>query len=725
MIRNIDTQQLRQDVEELVGSNLDREAFYQQLLATLSQAMGALGGVAWNTAQLPFEEICHFHAEDGRAIRLSCTAQEHIGLLQKTYQESHSQLAFPSVPDDGSRADDPPPVIIMGPVLTGEYPSSMLEIFLPSGAETDDYQQAARLIVGVCDLISGYELNWLSQRPRSSQADGVWRPGFAQNDAVVSPVISSSATGLANTGFPGSGSVSLEQSPRATQGANTSAATSAVAPANAELMETFCDQIHRSLDWTETAAEIANESRRVLGCDRVSVIGFQRNRAKIVAVSGQPSVNRRSNTVRGLEAVSTNVLRAGEELWYPSVDPLPPQINHALEDYFLESVAKNIAIIPLKDRRPKPDPDEERKEKPPRIFAGLVVEYLNESVPHEAVSAPIDQVARHSENALRNAHQHRSLFLYGLWNLLGKSRVITKLRNLPITLAVVFGIILLVAALTFIPADFNISSDGNLVPKNREDVFARVDGTVTTIKVGHKSEVKAGETLLQLESNDLDLKRQQTLGELEQAADRLKTINAALHGSQSAAANSAQRRQDLLLEQKQLEASRVSLQKQLEIIKEEAAKLNVVAERDGTVLTWNVADQLQDRPVRQGELLMELADLNGGWQLELNLPDRRIGHVLEAQRQLEEGLKVTFILASDPSRRFEGHVTEVSRKTEVNMEKGQTIRVAVDIDAEDMPFLHSSTGVTAKIHCGKRKLGYVWLHDVFEFVQSKVIFPFF
>jgi hypothetical protein len=31
-------------------------------------------------------------------------------------------------------------------------------------------------------------------------------------------------------------------------------------------------------------------------------------------------------------------------------------------------------------------------------------------------------------------------------------------------------------------------------------------------------------------------------------------------------------------------------------------------------------------------------------------------------------------------------------------------------------------GVTAKIHCGERSFAFVWLHDLIDFVRSKILF---
>ena len=32
---------------------------------------------------------------------------------------------------------------------------------------------------------------------------------------------------------------------------------------------------------------------------------------------------------------------------------------------------------------------------------------------------------------------------------------------------------------------------------------------------------------------------------------------------------------------------------------------------------------------------------------------------------------------------------------------------------------------TAKIHCGKRAIGYVWFHDLVDFIRAKILFRIF
>ncbi|MBS0260866.1 MAG: hypothetical protein JSS02_02830 [Planctomycetes bacterium] len=47
-----------------------------------------------------------------------------------------------------------------------------------------------------------------------------------------------------------------------------------------------------------------------------------------------------------------------------------------------------------------------------------------------------------------------------------------------------------------------------------------------------------------------------------------------------------------------------------------------------------------------------------------------------------------------------------------------TLNIERDVQAEWKP----GATVLAKIHCGRRPLGYVWLHDVYDFIKSRVLF---
>ena len=119
---------------------------------------------------------------------------------------------------------------------------------------------------------------------------------------------------------------------------------------------------------------------------------------------------------------------------------------------------------------------------------------------------------------------------------------------------------------------------------------------------------------------------------------------------------------------------------------------------------------------------MTIVDPNDDWELELNMPERRMGHL---ERQIEDGEKlptVTFTLASHPGSEFEGQVTEIHRVAEVRGEDGNTVLLRVAVDRAALPELRSETTVTARVQCGRRSIGFVVFHELIETIQTKVLF---
>ena len=58
---------------------------------------------------------------------------------------------------------------------------------------------------------------------------------------------------------------------------------------------------------------------------------------------------------------------------------------------------------------------------------------------------------------------------------------------------------------------------------------------------------------------------------------------------------------------------------------------------------------------------MSVADPNGDWELEVHMPEDRIGHVALAEKDIRPDLPVRFILRTSPGVEHEGVVKEVQR----------------------------------------------------------------
>jgi hypothetical protein len=157
--------------------------------------------------------------------------------------------------------------------------------------------------------------------------------------------------------------------------------------------------------------------------------------------------------------------------------------------------------------------------------------------------------------------------------------------------------------------------------------------------------------------------------------------------------------------------------------------LKLVSPLDGRVVTWNVEERLLGRPVNKGENLLEIADPTSDWELEVFMPEYRMGHIAKAEAASSEKLPVTFFLATNPQKKLQGRVERIDTSAEVRGEDGNTVLVRVSFDQDALREANRDPKIgataTAKIHCGRRAIGYVWFHDLVDFIRRKILFRFF
>jgi hypothetical protein len=177
----------------------------------------------------------------------------------------------------------------------------------------------------------------------------------------------------------------------------------------------------------------------------------------------------------------------------------------------------------------------------------------------------------------------------------------------------------------------------------------------------------------------------------------------------------------LASEEQQLVSQIEGLENQLAIARRFRDELNVSSPLTGVVLTWNPHQLLDDRPVKQGQLLLTVADPSGPWILELRVPDREAGHVLAGRKRNQSDLPVTFLLASDPAVTHRGHLERLAVATDPAGGR-PAVDAVVAIDDSLPTDARAGTHVVARIHCGRRSIGYVWLHDLIDFVRTSLFF---
>ncbi|HLQ43874.1 MAG TPA: HlyD family secretion protein, partial [Planctomycetaceae bacterium] len=178
----------------------------------------------------------------------------------------------------------------------------------------------------------------------------------------------------------------------------------------------------------------------------------------------------------------------------------------------------------------------------------------------------------------------------------------------------------------------------------------------------------------------------------------------------------------LTSEEEELKQSISSLNRQLDIINRRIADLTLRSPIAGQVVRWDLIRSLEARPVRQGQLLMQVVDTQGPWQIELRIPDRLVRHVMAAKAQAKDGLDVRFLFRMAPNTTYSAKLDTVNLATDLDQDGELSTLATVPLNHRDIPDLRPGSSVVAKIHCGRRSVGYVWLRELFEFVQTRVLF---
>ena len=180
----------------------------------------------------------------------------------------------------------------------------------------------------------------------------------------------------------------------------------------------------------------------------------------------------------------------------------------------------------------------------------------------------------------------------------------------------------------------------------------------------------------------------------------------------------------LAAEEEELKKTLESLGRQLEIVNRRVAELTLRSPIAGQVVRWDLIRSLESRPVRQGQLLMQVVDPAGPWQLELRIPDRHVRHVLAAQAAATDAnrLSVRFLFRMSPKTTYSAMLDDVHFATDLDQDGELSTLAKVTLNPKNIPDLRPGSSVIAKINCGRRSIGYVWLRELLEFLQTRVFF---
>lgn len=480
-------------------------------------------------------------------------------------------------------------------------------------------------------------------------------------------------------------------------------------------------RLHRGKTLTEVAYDLVNEGSRFLTADRVSILVERGNQWKLLAANGVERLEDRAEAVKQLVTLAEVTAHWDEPLQYTEDGhcntELPPSVISALAQHIDHSHARHLVAIPITFNQ---SDDPTATSQPAAV---LIAESFQakKSFTHECVM----ELAHLCEPALQHAINldrwplrttiHWTNRIERTWQRWG-------VRRRALVAAVIAAIL---GLLIFVKTDNEIEAPATLMPKTVQDIFATASGTVRDINVEHGQHVDKGEVLAVLEDAQLDLETERVQGELATVRKRLEAI-AVARADNRTREEFGPDRLPFSAEAVQLELRQKSLVQQLAILNKRREDLTLRSPFTGVVLTLDVQHALHGRPVERGQVLFTVADLNSGWQLDALVPQDRIGQVMAAEQQLKEPLSVRFRLAGDNEHTYQGRVREVAETAVLDPKQIANqlpeVRVEINVDEQSLPAARPDMQARVRINCGRRSLGYVWLHDTWDNIYSWLAF---
>jgi Biotin-lipoyl like len=662
------------EIAEMSRSEIPGEEFFPAVLKRIVDALAAVGGAVWlidEHGQLSLSYQININSNLVEADNED--SGKHGRLLTRLFSRGKSELVPPysMLGQDQQEGNPTPYLLVVAPLQTGKQTTGLIEVFQrPDSAPNiqKGYQKFLEQMAGLIgEWLKGHNLQRVADR------QVMWQQA-----------------------------------------------------------DHFARLAHDNLDCRDTAFTIANEGRQLIGCDRVSVAIKRGRKCKVEAISGQDTIENRSNIVAALTNLASRVVAAGESLWYDgSADDLPPQLEEAVEDYVDLSHGRSIVVLPI--RRPEKliAGDVYSKQTVQRediskneIIGALIIEQIESQVPKETLKARCDLVYEHAARALNNSLTHSDLFLMPLWRFLSRATWLFRGTAFPKTMTVITLATLGLIALFMIQIDFNLKANGILKPRIERQVFAHENGEVEKVLVEDGQIVRKDDVLVVLKNRELEIEYERVVGELSSTLAQYESAIRMAGDRKIPETDRAQYASQV----EELAIRGQSLVAQKQLLEERIKQLNRTSPIDGIIMDWKLQEKLRARPVVTGQVLVNVADTGHDWELELDMPEKRMRHFDDAAKSAGgQPLKVDYVLASDPSIYRTGKLSlnAINARAQLDTEDGPIVKMRVQPDSMEGITPRPNTTIIAKVHCGKRSAAYVWFHEVAEWFRANVMFRYF
>lgn len=537
----------------------------------------------------------------------------------------------------------------------------------------------------------------------------------------------------------------------------------AIAAAQLQKLLHYANGLVGQLDKQELSIYVVNQTRDIVGCERVSLFERRQGRWHALAVSGNYTVDQHSNLIKALRQIveqpigtqgnqqtTSRVFTSSEETTEPTTPQASPatpetgQIEDTApdEDHSPESASSStetssmdhtamedlLGLTHTQSVFSKHLEEEETGmrfcllfESRERSFFGKGETYEEEKKPSEKTDGqnlpqPLDGTGTQTrtlaewtvetaKRALFASHSHQSL---PMGRLLGKiSRLFTekevhRTRRRMVYAGLALAIVL---GLLLMPVDQKAIGLCRLLPIERDAVISEGTGRIVEVLVTEGDRVRKGELLGRFDTTkyetEMAISRQQRMqSETEMRQHQAKQAMTDYHIAKLAAEKARQ-------QERRFE----------ELIRRSQFRAPI----DGVILTKDI-HQVNGKVLQTGEVFSELAALDQ-WELQIEINEADYSLLTRA---LEEkgSLDVAYILSANSSLTLHTKITEISAVSQMAFASEDRNIFFVTISNIELPpelldRIRPGFSGTARINIGKRPFILVTFRKFVHFLRMK------
>ncbi len=433
----------------------------------------------------------------------------------------------------------------------------------------------------------------------------------------------------------------------------------------------------------QMAQVLVDKARSQLGAARVSLGFVSRRKVRVVAISGEDIVDRRTNTARLLQAAQAEVQVSGETGHFDAGAPDQERARQLTRCPQHERLARSggsqaVHSVPLRrDERLVgvwtfefgESAFSEEKRQVVHVLAGQVGPVLGLALENDR------GVPKRVADGLASA---------GKW-LFGREHPWRKVAAVVLAALVLFGV--------FGRVHFSVSGSCRLAPAELYVYAAPFDATIEAAPVRPGDTVEPGQVLVEFERDELELRLREALSNRSSQQAQARVLLDEGKTAQYAEAR----------------ARLQALDAEVQLLEDRLARTTLRARVEGIVIAGDLRQDI-GRPVQMGEQLVEVAPLDR-LLLEMRVAQGDVTYV-------EPGQPGTFTTKAQPGREIQFKVGGVRPLPETQDAASYYIAEAI-IPASGRPLRPGMEGA-ARVRVGRRHVTWVLTRQLVDWVRLHV-----